>query len=104
MEIEINNYRKILSVQDAFTSFFPFLHLGFYERPGKQGQLSKRIVQNTQKTIGECRSVYNAGLISISRKMNISELKQKFREGYGLYIDVFKKTGNSSLDRVPVQE
>ena len=99
MKIAINDKRKIYALQEEFNRVFPYLKLEFFSKPRKPGAASaKRLIKNNSKTIGECRTIHNTGQITISPKMTVTELEQRFSDVYGLHVQLFRKSGNMWLD------
>jgi non-canonical (house-cleaning) NTP pyrophosphatase len=102
MKIEINNRRKIFAIQEEFSTNFPNLKIEFYAKPSKSGGApSPKLVRHSSKTLKECRSISEEGTIEILPSMNISELKDSFRNTYGLSVEIFQKAENES-DAKPV--
>lgn len=94
MKITISDNRLIEQVQDEFSKNFPFLKIGFFNRAHRPGQgTAFSHLRSHQKTIGECRTLRNEGELIINPKMTVAELEQKFREIYGLNVQVFRKSG-----------
>lgn len=93
MKIEINNHRKIFAIQKEFSSVFPCLKIEFHEKPNKQGGASsQKLVKSSSKSLSECRNLHNEGFVSINPQMSVGDLKQIFRDNFGLTIEVFQKT------------
>ena len=99
MKITINDNRKITSIQEEFNQTFPYLRLEFFFRPHKPGTGSaKKLIRNNTLTLGECRSIHNAGKIVITPVMTVTELEQNFGEIYGLGVQVFRQSGKTWLE------
>jgi len=99
MKIAINDHRKIFAIQEAFTEKFPFLKLEFFAKPHKQsGASPKKLMNHSGKTLGECRTIHNAGTITITGSMTAGELEQRFADVYGLSVQVFRRSGNMWLE------
>ena len=105
MKIEINNHRKIFAIQKEFCASFPGLKIEFHEKPHKQGgPPSEKLVKSNSKTLAECRSLHNEGFITIHSQMTTGDVKQMFRDGFGLTIELFQKTENKSWRKIPITE
>lgn len=92
MKIEINNNRKIFAIQEEFSGEFPNLNIMFYGKPSKPGgSPSTKMVTSSAKFLAECRAIHNSGHISISPQMMVRDLKQNFRDVFGLAIEIFPK-------------
>lgn len=99
MKITINDKRKIFAVQEAFTKTFPYLKLEFFAKSHKTGAgTSKKFIKHHSKTLGDCRTVHNAGTITITGDMTVGELEQRFGDIYGLGVQVFRKSGKLWLE------
>lgn len=94
MEIIINDQRKIFKIKEEFNTFFPFLKLEFLSKPQKTGVESvKRILNNNNCSLGEFRNNLNNKKITITPDMTTLNLEQAFRDIYGLWVQVFRKSG-----------
>ena len=99
MKITINDHRKISAIQEEFNTVFPYLKIEFFSKPSKQGgSQGKRIMKHASKTLGECRTIHNKGQITISAKMTVVDLEQRFGDVYGLGVQVFRKSGKVWLE------
>ncbi len=104
MKIVINNHRKIFAVQEEFNKMFPGLTIAFYGKPSKPGAApSIKLIRHSGKTLQDCRAISNDGTIEILPSMNISDIKENFRDVYGLSVEIFQKAGNGS-DKIPVSD
>lgn len=99
MQIDINDHRKIHAIQEEFNKKYPWLKLEFISKPHKLGGPSpKTQIVSASKTLGECRTVHDSGMITITPMMTVGELEQAFRDVYGLSIQVFRKSGRTWLE------
>ncbi|MEI6488247.1 MAG: hypothetical protein WCP52_04760 [Bacteroidota bacterium] len=99
MKITINDHRKLSAIQEEFNTVFPYLKIEFYSKPNKQGGASsKKLIKHHNKTLGECRTIHNKGHITITAKMTVVDLEQRFGDIYGLGIQVFRKSGKVWLE------
>ncbi|MCD6018776.1 MAG: hypothetical protein K0S53_1897 [Bacteroidetes bacterium] len=105
MKIEINNHRKIFAIQKEFSGLFPCLKIEFHEKSNKQsGPPSHKLVKSSSKCLSECRTLHNDGTISITPQMSTGDLKQSFRDNFGLTIEVFQKTSNKTWRQIDATE
>lgn len=94
MEITINDQRKIFAVQKEFSEMFPFLKLEFYSRSNMAGGAQAgKLMKHISKTIAACRTIHSSGYITIQPHMTVGELKQRFKDVYGLSAGVYRKSG-----------
>lgn len=99
MKIVINDHRKISAIQEEFNTVFPYLKIEFFSKPHKQGGASaKKLIKHGSKTLGECRTIHTKGHISITPKMTVVDLEQRFGDVYGLGVQVFRKSGKVWLE------
>ncbi len=99
MKITINDHRKLSAIQEEFNTVFPYLKIEFYSKPNKLGGAStKKLIKQHNKTLGECRTIHNKGHITITSKMTVVDLEQRFGDVYGLGIQVFRKSGKVWLE------
>jgi hypothetical protein len=99
MKIAINDERKIYAIQKEFSLQFPFLKIEFFAKPHKVGgESSKKIMNASSKTLGECRTIHDKGTITIIPQMTVADLEQNFRDVYGLSVQVFRKSGKVWLE------
>ncbi len=104
MKIVINNHRKISAVQDEFNKMFPGLTIAFYAKPSNPGAApSAKLIRHSGKTLQDCRSIDKEGTIEILPMMIASELKNYFRDVFGLTVEVFQKGQNGS-EGTPINE
>jgi hypothetical protein len=100
MKIVINNNRKIFAIQEEFSAMFPGLTIAFYAKPSHPGAPpSTKLIRHSGKTLQDCRAIGNEGIIEILPSMNISDVKENFRDVYGLSVEIFQKSGNSSDEK-----
>ena len=99
MKIQINDHRKILAIQKEFSTLFPWLKIEFFNKPHKvKGGSPLSQLVSSSKTLGECRTVHNSGVITIVPGMTVADLEQSFRDVYGLSIQIFRKSGKTWLE------
>lgn len=95
MEIIITKEKRLSQIQDEFNGMFPFLKLEFYSSFHKAGEgSSTKAVLNNGLRVSDVCNLNNNGSISITGAMKVSELEKKFRDVYGLSVQVFRKSNN----------
>lgn len=100
MKISISDKRKISAIQKEFSNAFPYLRLEFFSKPhtiGKGSDKTVRIIPD-HKTIGDCRKVRKNRNLSVTPDMKVSTLEQIFKDDFGLYVQVFRKSGRVWLE------
>ncbi len=104
MKIIINNSRRISAIQEEFSKMFPGLILAFYAKPSHPGAApSTKLIRHSGKSLQDCRAISNEGAIEILPSMNISDVKENFRDVYGLSVEIFRKGGDGS-NETPVSD
>jgi len=99
MKIVINDTRKISDIQDEFHKSYPYLKLVFFSEPHKpQCETSKILMINSNRTVGECRTKHNEGVIEIVPFMSVTKLEQYFNTIFGLGVQVFRQSGKAWLE------
>lgn len=97
MKIVINNNRKIFALQEEFSSEFPGLTLAFHAKPDKPGAAPpEKLVSHSSKTLQECRAIHNEGTVEILPSMRIADVKDIFRDIFGLSVEILQKTENGT--------
>ena len=104
MKIVINNHRRISAIQEEFSTLFPGLRIGFYAKPSHPGASpSTKLIMHSGKSIQDCRAISKDGEIELLPSMNVSDVKENFRDVYGLSIAIFHK-GNNGSGETPVND
>lgn len=99
MIININDSKKLRTVKEEFNLLFPYLKIEFFKRPNGYPEGSvKLLVTDDRKTVGECRNLKTSGLLDITPEMTVSELEENFKTNYGLYVQVFRRSGTVWLE------
>ena len=92
-DIIIDNDKSIEAIQGEFRQHFPFLKLVFYKVAHEAAGASQPKDEiDSQLSIGEVRTKDAEGNISINGHKKVSTLETEFREHYGLYVQVFRKS------------
>lgn len=97
MLLNITQNKVISDVQKDFNRAYPFLKIDFYKLSDPQrGTATRTHINNTL-------SIKNAGLISqgdleISDALTVGQLEKTFRDQFGLYVQVSRKSGNLWLE------
>ena len=95
MKIKISDELNIREIQEAFHSQFPFLKIEFFRLSNPIVQPSKKnYLIDSETKIGIARSIHS-GEIYIEPQQSVCELKNIFRDRYGLSIQVSRKSGNA---------
>ncbi|KAB2918910.1 MAG: hypothetical protein F9K23_01865 [Bacteroidetes bacterium] len=99
MVITINDTTRIQHIKEEFNLLFPYLKIEFFSKPHHLGEGSPKMqITSENRTLGECRSKHNSGLIEIDPMMAVADLERAFSDNYGLNIQVFRKSGKVWLE------
>ena len=101
----ISDDKKLRDIQMEFSEKFPFLKIEFYARPHVSGEGSpEKEHLDLDQTVGEVRSVHNKGDLSIDGHLKVQSLEKNFAEQYGLYVQVFRRSGKLWLQTISTDE
>jgi len=92
----IEDGKTLKEIKREFNDKFPLLKIEFYTKPHIKGQgSSKAEVLDENLTIYQARSCHATGNISINGNQKVSSFEEMFLTKYGLYVQVFHKSGES---------
>lgn len=99
MNIIINDQQSIAQIRNSFNRAFPFLKLEFFSKRHESGQASSlQFLIPKQMTLKECRTVHHSSEITFTPDMKVGELEQLLWNGFGLGVQVFRKSGKVWLE------
>ncbi|MDZ4750974.1 MAG: hypothetical protein SGI87_05110 [Flavobacteriales bacterium] len=99
MKLQISNQKYISKLQAEFSAMFPFLKVEFFSKPHKIGKgTSKDYMTKAATTIGACRTTETEGDLEFDSSITVNELESKFKEQFGLNVQVFRKSGKLWLE------
>jgi hypothetical protein len=99
MNIHISDDVTIKGIQKEFSSLFPFLKLEFFSRPHQTGKGSEKKYMKTEDALlRDFRLVHSEGDLIIEGDMTVSNLEDLFKNHYGLYVQVFRRSGKLWLE------
>lgn len=94
MNIMINDTRSVVAIQEEFSRAFPFLRIEFFPKKQEIGTaIPKKNFYTSTRTLAECRTNHNAGILSITPSMTVADLEQIFLKDYGLSVQILRKSG-----------
>ena len=94
MVLHITLNRILLEVEEDFNRAYSFLRIAFY-RNSEPG-FAKRHVNNS--AILKAAGLKQEGALEINDLMTVGQLENIFREKFGLYVQVSRKSGNIWLE------
>lgn len=99
MNIHISDDVTIKGIQKEFSSLFPYLKLEFFSRPHQTGKGSEKKYMKTEDALlRDFRLVHSDGDLMIEGDMTVSNLENLFKNHYGLYVQVFRRSGKLWLE------
>lgn len=99
--MNISDNRVIADIQAEFNSKFPYLQLEFHAEAHKEGEGSSVKTRiPADKTIGEVRSKHTSGDFSIDGHLHAGTLEEKFRDMYGLNVQVMRRKRGAWLQTI----
>lgn len=92
--LNINEIQTIQRLQKVFNDIFPYLKIEFYLSKNMLGNKKAGIKykKETEK-IKNIVTDFRTGKISFDDKTTVKELEKTFVDKFGLYIQVFRKSG-----------
>lgn len=95
MKINISDNMTISEIQEKFNQKYPYLKIEFFSKSHRIHAGSRKEYMIAPETsIKDCRSQHETKSLDIFPKTTVAELEQKFQEVFGLYIQVFRKSGD----------
>lgn len=105
MKLVIKDNLTIREIQENFSFMFPFLKIEFFTQPHKKFTGSrKEYMIEANKSIAECRTKHTAGALEITEETKVARLESELMEKYGLYSQVFRKSGNVWIETTVTDE
>lgn len=99
IQIHIHDQTSIKDIQEAFSEHYPYLKLEFFSRPHQSGKGSeKKYMRSNDALLHDFRLVHSEGELMIREDMTVSELESLFRDHFGLYVQVFRRSGRLWLE------
>lgn len=98
-EIHIEQDKTIEALQLEFNAIYPFLKIEFFKEPhvAGKGTAKNKMIENTMR-LNQIQKINKAGKISFSRLMTVIDMEEIFLNKFGLFVQVFRKSGNVWLE------
>jgi hypothetical protein len=97
--VDIHKEQTISGAQKQFNEAFPFLKIEFFRQPpvsGKGNAKNKMIVYDLK--LEEIQTKNKSGKIKLIESITVNELENLFEKNFGLYVQVFRKSGRIWLE------
>jgi hypothetical protein len=97
MMIKINKESLVAKVQQEFSASYPFLKIEFFKN--HRNVKSKDQPISTAERFGHLTSLNgNTFHLNIDEKRKVAELKNDFKELFGITADIFRRSGNMWIE------
>lgn len=91
----ISDDKTLREVKEEFHRYLPHLKIEFYATPHDSGKASSsKELLDPDLRIGEVRTSHQEGDLPVDAAMTVAEFEQAMRNKYGLFVQVFRKSGN----------
>lgn len=89
----------LVEIQNAFSDKYQYLKLEFFSKPHDAGEGSARkdLLANDLQ-LSKVRTKFAEDTLSFKSSMSVKELEQLFDERFGLFVQVFRKSGDTWLE------
>lgn len=105
MDILITKEKTLGQIKEEFSKKFPHLKLEFYEITHNNGEgTPERFQMNEGLTIAHARKKQGEGELSINGNQKTNTLEIRFKEMYGLNVQVFRKAGKIWMQTTSTDE
>jgi hypothetical protein len=95
MKLSINRDTRLRDIQTVFTAEFNYLRLEFFRNPVLPFQPSpKKDMRSADEMALSSNSKNLMAGIDINGQLKVSELEELFAREAGLYVQVFRRSGN----------
>lgn len=93
MSLRFDNNATISSIQTLFNTTFPYLRIEFYVNLLFDQSLDLKSKVQPNRTLRDCRRVFNNGELEITPALTVSELVDCCKKMYGLDVQVLRQSG-----------
>lgn len=96
----IQEHQTIKGIQEKFCNVFPYLKIEFFKEKHQAGigSAKKKMFIDKDTKLIDIQKVKQHGKISVYGTETVQELEGDFELKYGLYIQVFRKSGKVWLE------
>ena len=97
--LRIDSSQTIRSIQKQVNNFYSFLKLEFFRQPpvSGAGNAKNKMITFDMK-LKDIQLIHKAGNVNVSKETIVSELENQFAQDFGLYVQVFRKSGRIWLE------
>ncbi len=100
MKLHIAPDTSIGTIQTAFNEAFPGLKIVFFSKPhgAHKGSAAKFLVQERDMLLQQLSPGMKPGELTIEPTTVVMQLENQFELGFGLHMQVFRKSGRTWLE------
>lgn len=100
MKVQVLSNKTIGELQKEFNAAYPFLKLVFFKHghDAYKGSPAKDILNEPEKKLGVVEKKPHEGVLYIEPEMPVWQVERLFKEEFGLFVQVFRKSGNLWLE------
>jgi hypothetical protein len=98
-QLVINTTQTIEALKAEFNRLFPFLKIEFFREPHlRSNGIQKNKIISSEVKLKEIQKIKKKGKIELSNETVVGQLEQQFENEFGLFVEVFRKSGNIWLE------
>ena len=99
LSLIIDSSQTISGVQKQFNDLYSFLRLEFFKQPpvSGAGNAKNKMITYDMK-LKDIQNISKSGEIKVNSQTVVSELEKQFEKEFGLYIQIFRKSGKIWLE------
>ena len=99
MILKIKSSALLSEIKEKFSQTYPFLKLEFFKSPHDESEpTAKKAMITTNPSVGELSKQVKDGNIETKPSMAVKDLESTFRDDYGLFVQVFRSSGDVWLE------
>ncbi len=101
MKLQISAGKKVKSLKQQFSNFFPFLKIEVFNHPHEKGQGSG-LEQKARDRLLLCEvtGALVEGVMLVDPFMTVAEFEQTMQKKHGLPVQVFRKSGDIWIETI----
>ena len=96
----ISKSASVKEIQERFSGIFPFLRINFFknQKSGSGLNGNRVILFSPEFLLNTINPEITNGELIIRESMSVLELENEFREKFGLFVQILRRSGNLWLD------
>lgn len=100
MKMQVIATKTIGDLQKEFNDAFPYLKLVFFKHAhdAYEGSPAKDILNQPERMLSKVEKKPHEGVLYIEPEMPVWQVERLFKEEFGLFVQVFRKSGSLWLE------